>query len=317
MVDGNQSNGYVLTSDANGVGSWAASTGGGDVTKLPLTGGTMTGDITMSSTTVVKSYSGGGILNLRDNDTDNNILLGNDSGNYTRGWLSMTDNSVYLQRGIGYGFEVDGDVTMTSIKAGVVVKDITSTHVKSQGGAGNTRGVIINSTNSAILSGTSNTVVIGGQNITGSTSDTVYVPNLNIGTVGGGASVNNLGIDVNGNVVTGTAGGGGATIDPYQDEGNVNSITWDVSGTSTNYEATLTGITTLTMSNVRNGDYGTLIVTQDGTGSRTLTFGAGTHKVVNGGGGAPTLTTTAGATDILSFTYNGTNFYWTVGNDYT
>ena len=114
-----------------------------------------------------------------------------------------------------------------------------------------------------------------------------------------------------------SAGGGGATIDPYQDEGNVTSITWDVSGTSTNYEATLTGVTTLTMSNVRNGDYGTLIVTQDGTGSRTLSFVGGTHKVVNGGGGAPTLTTTAGATDILSFTYNGTNFYWTVGNDYT
>ena len=111
--------------------------------------------------------------------------------------------------------------------------------------------------------------------------------------------------------------GGGATIDPYQDEGNVTSITWDVSGTSTNYEATLTGVTTLTMSNVRNGDYGTLIVTQDGTGSRTLSFVGANHKVVNGGGGAPTLTTTAGATDILSFTYNGTNFYWTVGNDYT
>ena len=119
------------------------------------------------------------------------------------------------------------------------------------------------------------------------------------------------------NVPEYAGGGGGATIDPYQDEGNVNSITWDVSGTSTNYEATLTGVTTLTMSNVRNGDYGTLIVTQDGTGSRTLSFAGGTHKVVNGGGGAPTLTTTAGATDILSFTYNGTNFYWTVGNDYT
>jgi hypothetical protein len=110
---------------------------------------------------------------------------------------------------------------------------------------------------------------------------------------------------------------GGLTIDPYEDVGNVNSITWDVSGTSTNYEATLTGVTTLTMSNVRNGDYGTLIVTQDGTGSHTLSFVGGTHKVVNGGGGAPTLTTTAGATDILSFTYNGSTFYWTVGNDYT
>jgi hypothetical protein len=114
-----------------------------------------------------------------------------------------------------------------------------------------------------------------------------------------------------------SSGGGGVTIDPYQDEGNVNSITWDVSGTSTNYEATLTGNTTLTMSNVRNGDYGTLIVTQDGTGSRTLSFGGGTHKVVNGGGGAPTLTSNPNAIDILSFTYNGSTFYWTVGNDYT
>ena len=118
--------------------------------------------------------------------------------------------------------------------------------------------------------------------------------------------------------LTVNSSGGGVTIDPYEDVGNVTSITWDVSGTSTNYEATLTGVTTLTMSNVRNGDYGTLIVTQDGTGSRTLSFaGVGTHKVVNGGGGAPTLTTNGGATDILSFTYNGTNFYWTVGNDYT
>jgi hypothetical protein len=114
-----------------------------------------------------------------------------------------------------------------------------------------------------------------------------------------------------------TVSSGGVTIDPYQDEGNVNSITWDVSGTSTNYEATLTGDTTLNITNVRNGDYGTLIVTQDGTGSHTLSFGAGINKVVNGGGGAPTLTATAGATDILSFTYNGSTFYWTVGNDYT
>jgi hypothetical protein len=114
-----------------------------------------------------------------------------------------------------------------------------------------------------------------------------------------------------------SAGGGGVTIDPYEDVGNVNSITWDVSGTSTNYEATLTGNTTLNLINVRNGDYGTLITTQDGVGGHTLTFGSGTHLVSNGGGGSPVLTATAGAVDILTFTYNGTNFYWTVGNDYT
>jgi hypothetical protein len=111
--------------------------------------------------------------------------------------------------------------------------------------------------------------------------------------------------------------GGGLTIDPYNNVGSASTLTWDVSGTSTNYEITLTGNTTLTMSNVRNGDYGTLIIHQDGVGSRTLTFGAGTNKVVNGGGGAPALTATAGSTDLLSFTYNGTIFYWTVGNYYT
>jgi hypothetical protein len=73
---------------------------------------------------------------------------------------------------------------------------------------------------------------------------------------------------------------------------------------------------------VRNGDYGTIIVHQDGTGGHTLGFNningvAGTHYVVNGGGGAPTLTATASATDILSFTYNGSAAFWTVGNDYT
>lgn len=122
-------------------------------------------------------------------------------------------------------------------------------------------------------------------------------------------------------ISTGT--GGGVTIDPYNDLGNVNTTqTWDVSGTSTNYELTLTGSVTLNLNNVRNGDYGTLIVEQDGVGSHTLAFGtvnggAGTHKVVNGGGGSPTLTSTPNAIDLLSFTYNGTTMYWSVGNDYT
>ena len=119
-----------------------------------------------------------------------------------------------------------------------------------------------------------------------------------------------------------SSGGGGVTIDPYNNSGSGTTISWDVSGTSTNYEATLTGNTTLNLTNVRNGDYGTLITHQDGVGSHTLTFnningGAGTHRVVNGGGGSPVLTSNPNAIDILSFTYNGSAMYWTVGNDYT
>ena len=65
-----------------------------------------------------------------------------------------------------------------------------------------------------VISGVTRSVIIGGLNITGTTSDTVYVPNLNIGTVGGGTPLFNLGVDSGGNVVTGTTGGGGGDFLP-------------------------------------------------------------------------------------------------------
>ena len=255
---------------------------------------------------------------------DSNVILGGDSNRITPLQVGRYNAIIGGNTNeIGGVSRVENNIILGSTNSSII-NSYTSIGGSSMLGGDNNN--ILGGGNSAIIGGQNNTIlpgiqraiILGGQNITGTTDDTVYVPILNINNiVSGGTSVNNLGIDASGNVVTGTAGGGGATIDPYQDEGNVTSITWDVSGTSTNYEATLTGVTTLTMSNVRNGDYGTLIVTQDGTGSRTLSFVGANHKVVNGGGGAPTLTTTAGATDILSFTYNGTNFYWTVGNDYT
>jgi hypothetical protein len=114
----------------------------------------------------------------------------------------------------------------------------------------------------------------------------------------------------------------GSVNDPFYNSGSGSTITWNVSGQSTNYEATLTATTTLNLTNVRNGDYGTIILTQDSIGSNTITLGtvngsATTHKVVNGGGGSVILTSNANAIDILTFTYNGSTMYWTVGNDYT
>ena len=128
--------------------------------------------------------------------------------------------------------------------------------------------------------------------------------------------------DSAGNATWQPSSGGGSSINPFNNSGSGSTITWNVSGVSTNYEATLTATTTLNLTNVRNGDYGTIILTQDSVGGRTLTLGtvngpAGTHRVVNGGGGVVILTSNANATDILTFTYNGSIMYWTVGNDYT
>jgi hypothetical protein len=55
--------------------------------------------------------------------------------------------------------------------------------------------------------------VLGGQNITGTTSDTVYVPRLNVKFLSGGTTVNNVGIDANGFLVIGTTGGGSGSFD--------------------------------------------------------------------------------------------------------
>jgi hypothetical protein len=53
-----------------------------------------------------------------------------------------------------------------------------------------------------------------------------------------------------------------------------------------------------------------LFLTQDGTGSRTATWPA---TVKWAGAAAPVLSTAAGATDIVSFIWDGTN-YWGVAS---
>jgi hypothetical protein len=92
------------------------------------------------------------------------------------------------------------------------------------------------------------------------------------------------------------------------------TITWDQTKGATS-AVTLTGNATLSITNAVAGMYGLIRVTQDATGSRILTL-PGSSKVINGGGGVVTLTTTAGATDVLSYFYDGTNYYWTVGYNY-
>lgn len=83
------------------------------------------------------------------------------------------------------------------------------TGISSLAGSNNT--ISSGTTSSGIFAGTSNrintnvsrSVILGGSNIVATKSDTVYVPNLNIQTVGTGSSVYNLAIDGEGNVVSG------------------------------------------------------------------------------------------------------------------
>ena len=66
-----------------------------------------------------------------------------------------------------------------------------------------------------------------------------------------------------------------------------------------NYSVTLGGNRTLANpTNLTAGQSGVIVITQDGTGSRTLAYGS---YFKFAGGTAPTLTTTAAAVDVLAY----------------
>lgn len=95
------------------------------------------------------------------------------------------------------------------------------------------------------------------------------------------------------------------------------TITWATAGArQNNARVTLGGNRTLDVTGEVDGATGLLIVKQDGTGNRTLTL-PGSSLVINGGGGAVTLSTGADELDILTWYFDGTNFYWTIGKDYS
>jgi hypothetical protein len=88
------------------------------------------------------------------------------------------------------------------------------------------------------------------------------------------------------------------------------TVTWTITGQPVSHaKVTLGGNRTLDIVGEVDGYSGTLIVIQDGTGSRTLTLPAGSIEE----GGSIVLSTAAGAKDVLAWIYDGTNFYWTVG----
>jgi len=85
------------------------------------------------------------------------------------------------------------------------------------------------------------------------------------------------------------------------------TITWDINNGYNAY-VTLGGNRTLNITNVQAGDYGCLLVYQDGTGNRTLALPANSRKP----NGTLALSTEANAKDLLMFYYDGFYFYWVV-----
>lgn len=101
---------------------------------------------------------------------------------------------------------------------------------------------------------------------------------------------------------TGKTTFGGGIKEEITAKSSASSITINPNDSSVQ-SVTLATNATFTMSGFETGQSVTLIITQDGTGSRT-----GTFTSVKFPGGAPTLTTDANAIDVVTILYDGTNY---------
>jgi hypothetical protein len=144
----------------------------------------------------------------------------------------------------------------------------------------------IHSTNS-LVSGV-RSAVLGGQNITGTTDDTVYVPNLEVRGQAYTPIYDNL--------------TGGTTFVPDWDNSNVQILT-------------LSGNTNVSggTSTMKGGSAYTMIIKQSNGGSHTITWDS-TYKWE--AGSPPTLTVADGSVDIITFICDGTYLYGLIAKDF-
>lgn len=178
---------------------------------------TLGNDIILTSGDTIQAGSGAGELNLRDG-FDDFVTLGN---GFKR--LELTTNQVNLVH------SAQNAITMSNTD--IILRNEAAGTIKMTTGSGSTFGeiqvvnssgvnttedtdhfpVFISAKDAFIDNFIFNSAVIGGEGLSAFTSNTVYVPNLNINSIGTGTSINNLGIDIDGNVVIGSAGGTGVT----------------------------------------------------------------------------------------------------------
>jgi uncharacterized protein (TIGR02145 family) len=165
--------------------------------------------------------------------------------------------------------------------------------------------------------GTVATPVSSNTNLASSVTGTLPIANGGTGATTAAASLTNLGAAP----IASPTFTGSVTAPIYastpQALTDASIISWDPS-LGLNASVTLGGNRTLSFSTTPvAGSYGTLVVTQDGTGGRSITLPSTTNKVL-GSTSATTiaLSSAANATDILNFYYDGAKCYWNIGQGY-
>jgi hypothetical protein len=212
IIDGNQQQGWVLSTDNDGLSTWVdplslGVTGPtGPIGQMGPTGATGIASQSLSETLVIGNTSGGNDIIMSDNDSifserisskksssslrfdlsdENTIELTTDDGAYDEdsSWVfGMSGNSTQIgyqissTESIGFGIYASGISPLINTAKEIVIGDNRVVDVYS--GDIDKRAVFIGTRNSEFNSGVVNSVILGGSGITATANNTIYVPNL-------------------------------------------------------------------------------------------------------------------------------------------
>ena len=95
------------------------------------------------------------------------------------------------------------------------------------------------------------------------------------------------------------------------------TVIWDMDN-GNNADVTITTDRTLQINNVQIGDYGTIVIKQGNSNGNNLGLRSLQSNYTTGGSNVinEVIICTINSTDIASFYYDGTDYYWTIGFDY-
>ena len=268
----------------------------------------------MGSNSLVNSTTGSGNTAIGMTALSANTTGSNNTGVGFQ--ANVATNNLTNATAIGYGAAVTasntiqlGNTSVTDVKTSgtLTLKDVTYPNTNGTAGQVLTANNNGNATWTTIASGADASTMTG----------TVAIANGGTGAATATAALTNLGAaPLVSPTFTGTVTApiyastpqaltAGATISWNPANGLNASVTLD-------QNSTLSFTTTPTA-----GSYGTLVVSQDATGSRTITLPSTANKVL-GSTSTTTiaLSSAANAKDILNFYYDGTNCYWNIGQGY-
>jgi hypothetical protein len=283
--------------------------------KLGLAGGTVTGNLEIGTAGSL-SFEGSTANNFEttlavvDPTADRTITLPNETGTViVSGNASIVNADINASAGI-----VDTKLATiaTANKVSNSATTAASANTASAIVARDSSGNFSAGTITAALTGTASsaTALATARTIQGVSFD--GTANITVATAGSGISVTgtaiaNTGVlSVNGNAgaITNIAATNAVQSFTVAQRGTITALTDGATITpdfaaANNFSVTLGGSRTLANpTNLTAGQSGTIVITQDGTGSRTLAYGS---YFKFAGGTAPTLTTTAAAVDVIAY----------------